>query len=169
MQDIQRQFVAALELFEVFTDAEKAELRQSADAIRSVQQGLIEQMKSSGTAETCHLCRGDCCMAMNESEIFTPGYFLALLLSISESERQRIQDVLLKNKRRNSPIGQPLCIFAGEAGCTLPEDMKPTMCISFFCDAFPDADSMHDRFESVLTKETDRFHLGMFLPMMRHR
>ena len=111
---------------EVLTGEDRRYISSLVEEIRIYQDEIGKMQERYNAQEYCSECEGTCCFITVEHEIDVIDYFV-LLFNRAEEYRRMIIDML-------SDYTFPECHFKKEEGCILPDNSRPFICKSFFCE-----------------------------------
>jgi hypothetical protein len=126
----ERAVTTATEWYSGLPAAARAELDGLLEEVMRLKERLVEQVTSSGSAETCRTCGGECCLL---------GKYHVSVLDVLAYRKTGVEPV--------SPVfnAGPACPYSDSSGCLMPARYRPVTCVIFNCQLIEDRLTKVDR------------------------
>ena len=111
------------EWYSSLPSAARAELDGLLEEVMQLKERLVEQVTTSGSAETCRACGGECCLL---------GKYHVSVLDILAYRNTGVEPVI--------PVfnAGPACPYSDASGCLMPARYRPVTCVIFNCQMLED-------------------------------
>ena len=121
----------ARKVIDELSDAQRSEISPYVDRIIEIQKHISRIQDVHNADNICAACEGGCCIATLENRFDEVDYFV-MFFKATESFRNKIIEKLIEWGN------YPYCGFLTNEGCMIPENTRPPVCKSYFCDEDPE-------------------------------